>query len=403
MLKPGLATIARLMSRAFMTAQEDSARGRPPDRPDVFSFRPQDVEGIHTHKINEGDGLWFRLHDGRVFDTRGRLSEPQDPACYVEESADNSHDSADGGQHPVSGQDAMDTLPLSIIPLTTQSLKSARLVKNKQMETMVELHGDPLSGSLQIRPEDVGRTFPNSKDDQAIITGLAALKSYDVYSLRTSLKQLGIEVDARALELSSPMKEMLGQYALEFSRPLILNIFGTGSDYLNDPAGHLRKVLRDPDVARVQARLTLMAQTTGIPLAGVPEFLQTYSDLFLSVSYYRYSFERIGPDINRFWLWLADLRNHWEIKASPGALISCRTVEENLRFLCTSIRERQADFRVAFELFLGDMNSKSFERLRQQIAGNYTGLGAVLCGVVVKMRDCPTPSRRTTAAHPPRA
>jgi hypothetical protein len=78
-------------------------------------------------------------------------------------------------------------------------------------------------------------------------------------------------------------------------------------------------------------------------------------------------------------------------------------VEENLRFLCTSIRERQADFRVAFELFLGDMNSKSFERLRQQIAGNYTGLGAVLCGVVVKMRDCPTPSRRTTAAHPPRA
>jgi hypothetical protein len=281
----------------------------------------------------------------------------------------------------------MDTLPLSIIPLTSQSLKSARLVKNKQMETMVELHGDPLSGSLQIRPEDVASTFPNSKDDQAIITGLAALKSYDVYSLRTSLKQLGIDVDPKALELSSPVKEMLGQHALDFSRPLILNIFGTGSDGLDDAAADLRKVLRDPDVARVQARLTLMAQTTGIPVAGIPEFLQTYSDLFLSVAYYRYSFERIGPDINRFWPWLADLRNYREISASPSAVASCRTVEENLRFLCTSIGERLAEFKAAFEVFLGDMNSKSFERLRQQVADKYTGMGAVLCGVVVKMRD----------------
>ena len=59
---------------------------------------------------------------------------------------------------------------------------------------MLELHNDPVSGSLQIRPEDIPSAFPGvSKSDQDIISGLASLKSYDVYSLRLSLKKLGIE------------------------------------------------------------------------------------------------------------------------------------------------------------------------------------------------------------------
>ncbi|HUQ94171.1 MAG TPA: hypothetical protein VM120_20990 [Bryobacteraceae bacterium] len=60
-----------------------SRPGPPPDLLRVFPFLPDDVEGIYTQKTGEGFGVWFRLKDGRIFDSRGQPSEP-DPACYGE-------------------------------------------------------------------------------------------------------------------------------------------------------------------------------------------------------------------------------------------------------------------------------------------------------------------------------
>ncbi|MEZ0223192.1 MAG: hypothetical protein ACAH83_01450 [Alphaproteobacteria bacterium] len=290
------------------------------------------------------------------------------------------------GKAPVSDKDAIDTLPLSMIPLTSNTLKSARLIKNSRLETAVELHNDPISGSLQIRPEDVADSFPGAVGDQEIIASLSKLHSYDVYSLRTSLKKLGIKVDNTVLELSDNMKDRLDQYAVEFTRPLILNIFGTGATDLNDQGG-LVKIFRDPDRVRVAQRLRLMAQKTGIPVEELPKFLENYNDVFLSVAYYRHSFEIVVPDINRFWLWLGDLRGKREVASSARTSASCRKVEESLRFLSGSIRERLGRFRGSFESFWGDMNPQSFEKLRREIEDNHVGMGAVLCGLVVKMHN----------------
>src|SRR4051812_33031050 len=91
-------------------------------------------------------------------------------------------------------KDAIDTLPLSSIPLTSNALKNAKLVKNARMETAVELHSDPISGSLQISPNTIGDFMETTPQDQAIIESLASLHSFDVYSLRTNLKKLGVEV-----------------------------------------------------------------------------------------------------------------------------------------------------------------------------------------------------------------
>ena len=46
-----------------------------------FPFSPADVTAIHTSKRGTGAGLWFRLHDGRVFD-KGGLRAEDDPALY---------------------------------------------------------------------------------------------------------------------------------------------------------------------------------------------------------------------------------------------------------------------------------------------------------------------------------
>jgi hypothetical protein len=290
----------------------------------------------------------------------------------------------EGKQH-LSERDAFDTLSLSMIPLSSQSLKAARLVKNSELETMVELHNDPVSGSLQIRPQDVAATFPGSDDDQAIIGKLANLKSYDVYSLRNSLTQLGIDVDVAALELSEGMKEKLDQYSVEFTRPLVRNIFGGGNDDINSKEGLLR-IFRDPDVARVRSRLNLMAEKTGIPVGEIPGFLRNYSDLFISVAYYRYTLESLAPDIGRFLSWLTQLKTQREVIASPLAMSSCEKAEETAKFLSTSVGDRLALMNAGFELFWSDMNRKSFEQLRRKIEDNHVGMGAALCGLLVKMR-----------------
>lgn len=287
---------------------------------------------------------------------------------------------------PLADRDAIDRMALSSVPLSSSTLKSARLIKNARMETMVELHNDPVSGSLQIQPEDVAEAFIGNEGDQKIINALAALHSYDVYSLRSSLKKLGIEVENSSLELSSSMKETLNGYTMEFVHPLVVRIFGEESARIDDREG-LQKILRDPDVARVRENLKTIAGRTGIPLEEIPSFLESYSDVFLSVAYYRYSYDSISADIDRFLIWTRELRAHRDVSSSPNTANACKKAEETLRDVSGSIKERLARFHESFETFWRSINRASFDHLRGEIENNHTSMGSVLCGLVVKVRN----------------
>lgn len=52
-----------------------------------FPFRSRDVAEVHTHKDGVGDGVWFRLNDGRVFN------------CFAEEQLPDQSLYDDGGEH----------------------------------------------------------------------------------------------------------------------------------------------------------------------------------------------------------------------------------------------------------------------------------------------------------------
>lgn len=289
------------------------------------------------------------------------------------------------GKNPSVDKDAIDTLPLTSMPLTSNVLKNAKLVKNARMETAVELHSDPISGSFQISPDAIKDFMQTSPRDQAIISSLAGLHSFDVYSLRTNLKKLGVEVeDADALELSDDIKESLSAYSLQFIRPLVEKIFGKGREDLSS-VGDLQAILRDPDITRVKENLRVMSEKTGIPLQDIPQFLKEYSDVFLSVAYYRYSFETVGQDIDRFLFWMHEVRSHRDVASSPKNLAQCKQVEETLRFLSNSIRERLAQFQGSFEKFWTNINNQSFRQMQKQIEENHSSMGSVLCGLVVKM------------------
>lgn len=283
--------------------------------------------------------------------------------------------------------DAIDTLALGALPLTSNTLKSAKLVKNARMETSVELYNDPISGSLQIHPEDISDQLAANKQDQMIINQLASLNSYDVYSLRTSLKKLGLEVsDPAVLHLSDNMKDQLQSHTAAFIRPLIEKIFGPTPINTEGKDG-LQKLLRDPDVNKVRENLRIMTLRTGMSLDEIPSFLEDYSDVFLSVAYYSFLFEGVGIEIDRFLIWVQDLRSHRDVSSSPQTLASCKKVEEAMRFISVSLNERLLTFQKSFEMFWSDINKDNFQRLRLQIEENHASFGSVLCGLVVKMQS----------------
>ncbi len=288
-------------------------------------------------------------------------------------------------QNSNADKDALDRLPLANIPLASNTLKNAKLIKNARMETAIEIYSDPLSGSLQVAPGAIKDFMKTTPRDQAIIDSLAGLQSFDVYSLRSSLKKLGVEVENEdALELSEDMKEGLSIYSMEFIQPLVEKIFGEDDKDLQSVA-NLRKIFSDPDIEKARKNLRTMSEKTGIPLAEIPAFLEEYSDVFLSVAYYRYGFESVGPDVDRFLFWMQELRSRRDTAASPRAAMDCKAVEDTIRFLSNSIRERLAQFQYVFETFWKDINAATFRQMRQQIEENHASMGSVLCGLIVKM------------------
>lgn len=82
-LAPQIAAAA--MRRALRDLCRDNGvdfePGEDADPSAYFPFSPADVAAIHTCKRGTGNGLWFRLRDGRVFDKVGLPAE-NDPALY---------------------------------------------------------------------------------------------------------------------------------------------------------------------------------------------------------------------------------------------------------------------------------------------------------------------------------
>ncbi|TAN47529.1 MAG: hypothetical protein EPN26_13770, partial [Rhodospirillales bacterium] len=196
--------------------------------------------------------------------------------------------SDDDGLKPIndSDMDSMFVLPLSIIPLQTPALQSAKLIKNVRLRSAVEIFSDVQTGSGQVDVEGLPAMFGWPVDqvhpDLGIIRRLALLPSYDVYSLRISLREHGIPVnDYAALKLSPEKAAELTRYMIMFTRPLMKMIY-SGEDVQVDSYDDLMKLFRDPDIKKARQRLETMAESLGIDIFDVPRFLEDYGDTFMS-------------------------------------------------------------------------------------------------------------------------
>jgi hypothetical protein len=284
-------------------------------------------------------------------------------------------------------RDSLHTLALAVVPVEHPTLKRARLVKNNRLLSVVEVYRDRESGSGQIDIEKLPHEFkwPAGHPDFILLQKLELMPSYDVYSLRVTLRAAGIEVnDLAALKLSPQKTKDLGKYMKAFTRPLLAQIYGDeggGMDSLDDVVG----MFRDPDLERARRKLMIMSAKLGIGLGDIPRFLEDYADIFLSLSYYRQCLDHTTPIIEDFLDCMKDLRKSFQMRSNTQLMSTCDDMERTFTDLLTSATGRLEAFNRHTNAMWENLSADRFRKIERIIKTYHITMGGILCALTVKM------------------
>jgi len=286
-------------------------------------------------------------------------------------------------------RDALYALPLSLVPLETKPLRTARMIKNMRLESVVEVFHDDDMGSGQFYITELGHLFewPETADypDRSLLMQLSLLPSYDVYSLRMSLRRAGVQInDINDLQLSQAKQEELNRYMTTFTRPLITRIYG-GTDVQVDDFEDILRLFKYPDKGKAMESLRLMAEGLGIDVYEVPQFLEDYGDIFLSLSYYRQCLDTIEPLIENFITSMREIKDNWQLKQDRHLMKTCETVEATLNNLTAEISGRFENFDRSTSEMWNDISATRFRKVESLIKNYHVTTGGILCALWVKM------------------
>ncbi len=285
--------------------------------------------------------------------------------------------------------DSLFILPLRIIPFKTEALARSRLVKNCHLVGVMELFADRESGSGQVEVGELPLHFRwkegAAHPDLAIIYSLAPLPSYDVYSLRRMLRQIGITVNNYAdLKLSEDKNRQLTGYMSRFTMPLIKEIYGDdakGITRFEDLVG----LFKDPDVKKALARLKQMAEKLKISIDQIPTFLENYGDIFMSLSYYNHCLDRLTPLLEAFIFAMTDMRKSLQVRNDKALMAEMDKVEKLIQGLISFLRRTFQDFGSMSQDMWNNLTAAKFEQVKAYIEDTQVKVGSVLCGLTVKM------------------
>ncbi|TAL01042.1 MAG: hypothetical protein EPO08_11675 [Rhodospirillaceae bacterium] len=288
-----------------------------------------------------------------------------------------------------SDMDSLFVLPLSIIPLTTESLRSSRLIKNHHMMSVIEVFGERATGSGQISVDHLPNHFQWKEGyghkDMGILSKVAPLPSYDVYTLRRSLRELGVPVNNHAdLKLTDDKNRQLTGYMTRFTLPLIREVYGeTARDVQRFE--DLVQLFKDPDVKKALARLKQMAEKLQIGIEQIPRFIEDYGDIFLALAYYNHCLDRLAPLIENFVQAMADLRKSMQVRNDRNLMAEIDRQEKMLTGLVNFLKRMFQEFGVMSRDLWSDLTASKFNQVRAYIESTQVKVGSVLCGLTVKM------------------
>jgi len=284
---------------------------------------------------------------------------------------------------------SVSSMPIGIIPFENKALRNARLIKNSNLKTVVELFRNEASGSGQMSVEDaikyVNEEAEATSQDLVILRKLSHLSSYDVYSLRISLREKDIPVnDFSALQLSDEKKQELSGYMHNFTQPLLQKIYGT-DDLEVKEFDDLINLFRNPDVKTAREKLNDMAKMLSIDIMEIPKFLEDYGDIFLSLAYYKQNLDELAPITRGFLDSLNEIRNNWELKNDANLISTCKILETTFIGLNAQLKLLFDKFDASANSFWDDISAARFQKLKSEIESYHTTIGGVLCALHVKM------------------
>ncbi len=288
-------------------------------------------------------------------------------------------------------RDSLWSLPLVMLPLQSKGLKSTRLVKNSQLEGVVELFNDSKAGRGHVSPDHLHKFFSGiSNDDVNVVRKVSTLKSYDVYSLRISLRQIGINVENYDnLKLSRHKEGELQEYMQPFLSSLITNIFDPDISDIGDKIGlkenNWINIFYNPDVNKTRKHLRSIANKMNISLLEVPSVIQKYGDVYLSIAYYRQCLDDITPRVGDFVNSLAEIVQHQQIKNDFPTLDACKRIHRKIKHIQSTIKTQFLEFDESSQKMWDDMSPEKFKKFKEIVEGNHLLIGALLCALAVKM------------------
>ena len=284
--------------------------------------------------------------------------------------------------------DSLHILRLTAVPLRIASLQKARLVKNVRLESMIELYSGKETGSGQIHAGDLENSFDFSGEkvaDLAIVRSVCNLSSYDVYSLRITLRKLGINVEEHEkLRLSPAMTAKLSSRMKVFTRPLIASVYGDAAKKAETYQDML-KLFMSPDQGEARNNLVALSEMLQISIMDIPSFLQDYGDVYLSLAYYQYCIDSYNEQMKDFFEWLNGLRqdpvartNGEFKKVSIVVETAIKNTTDEVRHILEMFESRTADMWV-------EPSAEKFQAMKRLVFGYQCLIGGALCAVSVKL------------------
>lgn len=284
--------------------------------------------------------------------------------------------------------DLFHVLPLTGLPLEMPSLMQARMIKNQALESVVEIFRGQTTGSGQIAINDLPKQYGEAmlqSQDFTILKRLGRLHSYDPFSLRITLRDLDLLTPGMLqINLSAEKQQQLEKFMQNFTRPLIQQVFGDSTIDIKS-FEDIVNVFKAPDAEKVKQNLTKLAAQLKIDIFEIPKFLEDFSDVFLSLSYYRDTIDILEPKLTLLNDSLGELRSSYQFKQDRNIMLSCEDTVDRVNRVFVFVTGRLESFAQSTENLWANMNAENFNKVRTLVNSYHVSLGGMLCALSVKL------------------
>lgn len=144
-------------------------------------------------------------------------------------------------------------------------------------------------------------------------------------------------------------------------------------------------LFKSPDREMVVLKIVQMAEKLQVSPPEVPEFLEDYGDVFMSLAYYRDVIDKLMVRIEAFTDNMSELLSNQQIRSDPRVSETCLKLDARFNDIASWIAGRFESFDRNSERLWDDINAESFAKMKTVITGHYTTIGGMLCGLQIKM------------------